>query len=120
MHKVFKNKVQGCSTPLIGLNAIGGNIFVLSRKQTKTNRNIVQTFLLRNLAMSDLLMGVYMLLIALADIYFGEYFPMQAEKWRSGITCRIAGTLGILSSEASVFFVTLISTDRFMSIRFPY
>ena len=105
---------------LIGLNAIGGNIFVLSRKQTKTNRNIVQTFLLRNLAMSDLLMGVYMLLIALADIYFGEYFPMQAEKWRSGITCRIAGTLAILSSEASVFFVTLISTDRFMSIGFPH
>ena len=45
---------------------------------------------------------------------------MQAETWRSGITCRIAGTISILSSEASVFFVTLISIDRFICIRYPY
>ena len=105
---------------LIGLNALGGNVFVLSQKQKKTGKNKVQTFLLCNLAVSDLLMGVYMLLIASADIYFGEYFPMNAEAWRSGITCRIAGTISILSSEASVFFVTLISIDRYLNIRYPH
>ena len=103
---------------LIGLNAIGGNIFVLSRRQKTTSKNKIQTFLLRNLAMADLLIGVYMLLIASADIYFGEYFPMRAETWRSSITCRIAGTISIVSSEASVFFVTLISVDRFVSIKY--
>ena len=103
---------------LIGLNAIGGNIFVLSRRQKIVDKNKVQTFLLRNLAMSDLLMGFYNLLIASADIYFGEYFPMQAEAWRSGITCKIAGTISIVSSEASVFFVTMISIDRFVSIKY--
>ena len=103
---------------LIGLNAIGGNIFVLSRRQKIVDKNKVQTFLLRNLAMSDLLMGFYMLLIASADIYFGQYFPMQAEAWRSGITCRIAGAISIVSSQASVFFVTLISIDRFVSIKY--
>ena len=45
---------------------------------------------------------------------------MQSETWRSGITCRIAGSLSIISSEASVFFVTLISIDRFICIRFPF
>ena len=104
---------------LIGVNAIGGNIFVLFRRQKTTDKDNVQTFMLRNLAMSDLLMGVYMLLIASADIKFGDYFPMQAETWRSGVTCRIAGTLSILSSEASVFFVTLISIDRFICIKYP-
>ena len=103
---------------LIGLNALGGNLFVLCRRQKTSNKNKTQTFLLRNLAMSDLLMGIYMLLIASADIYFGEYFPMQAETWRSGITCRIAGTVSIVSSETSVFFVTLISIDRFLSIKY--
>ena len=103
---------------LIGLNAIGGNMFVLCRKKKTTDKNKIQTFLLRNLAMSDLLMGVYMLLIASADIYFGKYFPMRAEAWRSGITCRIAGTLSIVSSEASVFFITLISIDRFINIKY--
>ena len=105
---------------LIGLNAIGGNMFVLCQRKAKVDKNKVQTFLLSHLAMSDLLMGVYMLLVASADINFGEYFPMRAETWRSGIMCKIAGTISILSSEASVFFVTLISIDRFISIRYPH
>ncbi|XP_072017416.1 G-protein coupled receptor GRL101-like [Amphiura filiformis] len=105
---------------LIGLNAIVGNLFVLFREKTKEEKGKVQIFLLSNLALSDLLMGLYMLIIASADIYFGEYFPMQAESWRTGVMCRIVGAMSILSSEASVFFVTLISIDRFMNIRFPY
>ena len=105
---------------LIGLNAMCGNIFVLMWRQKRKDRNKVQTFLLSNLAMSDFLMGIYMLLIASADIYFGEYFPIQAERWRKGTTCRIAGTISIVSSEASVFFVTLISIDRLVNIRFPF
>ena len=104
---------------LIGLNALCGNMFVLMwRKKTK-DKSKVQTFLLSNLAMSDFLMGIYMLLLASADIHFGEYFPMQAEKWRKGTTCRV-GTISIVSSEASVFFVTLISIDRLINIRFPF
>ena len=70
--------------------------------------------------MSDLLMGIYMLLIASADIYFGESFPMRAESLRSGITCKTAGTISIVSSEASVFFLTLISIDRYINIKYPY
>ena len=104
---------------IIGLNALCGNIFVLSYRKVKHDQKKIQTFLLSNLAMSDLLMGV-MLLIASADIYFGEYFPMQAENWRSGITCKVAGTISIVSSEASVFFLTLISIDRFINIKYPY
>ena len=115
---------------LIGVNALGGNLFVLCWRKIKhgknkignkkSDTNIVQSFLLSNLATSDLLMGIYMLLIASADIYFGDNFPMQAETWRSGITCKIAGTLSIISSEASVFFVTLISIDRFINMVYPF
>ena len=105
---------------LIGLSALFGNIFVLTYRKVKHDKDQIQTFLLSNLAMSDLLMGIYMLLIASADIYFGESFPMQAESWRSGITCKIAGTISIVSSEASVFFLTLISIDRYINIKYPY
>ncbi|XP_072043156.1 uncharacterized protein [Amphiura filiformis] len=105
---------------LIGLNAFGGNLFVLVWRNKRTTTNKVNTMLLSNLAISDLMMGIYMLIIASADFYFGDRFPMLSEKWRSGVTCRIAGSLSIISSEASVFFVTLISIDRFICIRFPY
>jgi hypothetical protein len=98
---------------LIGLNALCGNAFVLGYR-SKFNKNKVQTFLCKNLAMSDFLMGLYMILIASA-----ETFPLRAERWRTGITCRIAGALAIISSEPSVFFVTLISIDRFFGVIYP-
>ena len=105
---------------IIGINALCGNIFVIIWRRKSPQKNRVQDTLLTNLAMSDLLMGVYMIIIASADIYFSEHFPMQSETWRSGITCRLAGAISIISSEASVFFVTLISIDRFICIRFPF
>ena len=106
---------------IIGCSAIFGNIFVVWWKRFKQKaENKVQSLLLSNLAMSDLLMGIYMIIIASADVYYGEYFPMNAESWRSSILCRIAGTLAITSSEASVLFVTFISIDRCITIKFPY
>ena len=105
---------------VIGLNALGGNAFVLVLKLLASERRSVQDILLSSLALSDLLMGIYMIIVASADIYFGDYFPMNAESWRSGIICRVSGAISITSSEGSVFFVTLISIDRFINIQFPY
>ena len=105
---------------IIGLNAIGGNLFVMGWRTKYFQNNRLQSLLLTNLAVSDLLMGLYMMIVACADIYFGEDFPMHAEAWRSSTTCRITGTIAILSSEASVFFVMMISIDRFIDIKYPY
>ena len=106
---------------IIGCSAIFGNIFVVWWKRFKQRaENKVQSLLLSNLAMSDLLMGIYMIIIASADIHYGQYFPMNAESWRSSVLCRVAGTLAITSSEASVLFVTFISIDRCITIKFPY
>ena len=105
---------------VIGLNGLLGNLYVLFWRRKTPEKNKVNSILLGNLAASDLLMGIYLLIIGSVDLHFGENFPMQAESWRTGITCRIAGALSITSSEASVFFVTLISIDRFICIRFPY
>ena len=105
---------------LIGINALCGNVFVLVWKKRNSKSYNVQDLFLSNLALSDSLMGVYMLIIGAADIYFGDSFPMQSESWRSSITCKVAGAVSITSSEASVFFVTVISIDRFINIQFPY
>ena len=105
---------------VIGFNALFGNLFVLNWRRHGTRASKVNRFLLSNLATSDLLMGIYMIIIGSADIYFEEYFPMNAEKWKYSIVCKTAGSLSIISSEASVLFITLISIDRFICIRFPY
>ena len=87
-HRLLSNTGLAVITWIIGINALLGNLFVLVVKQKSSTRVIkVQDLFLLNLALSDFLMGIYMLIIASADIYFGNYFPMQADKWRSGITC---------------------------------
>ena len=71
-----------------------------------------QVSFITNLAVADLLMGVYMIIIASADQYYNEYFPANAEIWRHGGLCKFAGFISILSSEASLFFITSIGIDR--------
>ena len=79
-----------------------------------------QSVLILNLAASDLIMGAYMLIVAGADAYFQESYFLHQEAWRSGHLCNFAGFLSMLSSEASVFFITMISIDRFQCVVFPF
>ena len=101
---------------------IVGNVFVLFwRRQRRLQENKVQSILLGNLAVSDLLMGIYLIIIAVADITIGDDInPNNIEVLEFSYTCIIAGVSAMLSSEASVFFITLISIDRYICIRFPY
>ena len=101
----------------IGIFAVIGNLSVMAwRCVNHGQENAVQVLLIQNLAASDLLMGVYMLIVASADAFYQQFFPSFADSWRNGPLCKLAGILSIVSSEASVFFVTLISIDRFMAI----
>ena len=118
--RLLSDKVLVVLMWLIGINALVGNMFVLVWRQVYTKKYKVQDILLSNLAMSDSLMGFYMLIVASADINYGEHFPMQSETWRTGIVCRIAGALSIASTELSIFFLVLISVDRFIGIKYPY
>ena len=105
---------------IFGLFAFVGNLSVLLWRCVRQGReNIIQVLLIENLAASDLLMGVYMLMIASADAYYQQYFPSESDGWRNGPLCKLAGALSVLSSEASVFFITLISIDRFLAIKYP-
>ena len=104
---------------IIGLNALFGNLFVLLWRIRNRYSSKVQDIFLYNLALSDTLMGAYMIAIVSADIYFGDTFPMNSQSWRQSYLCKIAGACSITSSEASILFVTLITVDRFIAMRFP-
>ena len=82
--------------------------------------NRVHSFLLTNLAMSDLLMGIYLLIIAIKDMQWqGEYF-LHDFKWRSGVPCAFTGVLSMVSSEVSVLMLTVITTDRLICVVFAF
>lgn len=105
---------------LLGLSAIVCNVVTFCVRVKEKDRNKVQTILILNLSLSDFLMGINMTLLAAADVYYANYFPSYSESWRKGYVCKIAGMLSILSSEASVFFITLISIDRMLGIKYPF
>ncbi|XP_038052726.1 uncharacterized protein LOC119725394 [Patiria miniata] len=120
---LMRNQLLRVSMWVLGLSALIGNAVVIIwrclQDKEKGGKWIHSSFVL-NLAISDLMMGVYMLIIAGADIYFGADYSDVASEWRSSIVCKIAGVMSVLSSEASVFFVTLISLNCFFSIVFPF
>ena len=117
---LMKNKgVQVCVW-ILGLSALVGNLFAIVMRVIIKEDNKVHSFLLTNLAISDLLMGVYLLIIAIKDVQWqGEYFKHD-NNWRSGTTCAVTGVLSMVSSEVSVLMLTLITTDRLICIVFPF
>ena len=63
-----------------------GNIIVIIwrfRERKHVSQNKIQILLIMNLAISDLLMGVYMIIIGSADGYFGQDYFLYATEWRS-------------------------------------
>ncbi|XP_038052607.1 G-protein coupled receptor GRL101-like [Patiria miniata] len=108
---------------VLGISALFGNFVVIVWRLRHQEGNEVKkthSLLIANLAVSDFIMGVYMLIIAAADIHYGERYSSQAAQWRTSAPCKAAGVLSVLSSEASVFFVTMISLDCLLGIVFPF
>ena len=117
---LMKNKgVQVCAW-ILGLTAVLGNLFAILMRVVVKEDNKVQSFLLTNLAISDLLMGIYLLIIAIKDLQWqGEYF-LHDFKWRSGVPCALTGVLSMVSSEVSVLMVSVVTTDRLICVVFPF
>ena len=77
------------------------------------------SLLISLLAFSDILMGVYLLIIASVDAYYRGVYIVHDVTWRASIGCRLAGFLSTFSSELSVLTLTTITLDRFFAITFP-
>ena len=117
---LMKNKTVQVCIWILGILAFLGNLLVIIWRAIDKEESRVQSCLLTNLAIADLLMGVYLLTIAIMDVRWqGEYFKHDME-WRSGLGCQIVGVLSMLSSEVSVLILTVITMDRFICIIFPF
>ncbi|PIK59092.1 putative G-protein coupled receptor [Apostichopus japonicus] len=105
---------------ILGLSSFLGNIAVIIRRLKSREKNKIQACLIFNLAISDGFMGVYMLIIAIADVRFRDVYVYKASDWLNSFTCSLAGTLCVISSEVSVYIITIVSLDRFICVVFPF
>ncbi|XP_078369213.1 uncharacterized protein LOC144653157 isoform X3 [Oculina patagonica] len=117
---LMKNKTLQIFIWILGIMAFAGNLIVVVWRCFMKEENRVHAFLLTNLAVSDFLMGLYLLIIAIKDTQWqGEYFKHDFT-WRTGKLCQFAGVLSMVSSEVSVAMLTIITADRLICIVFPF
>jgi hypothetical protein len=86
------------------------------RQMLKSGYNVFVT----SLCLSDLFMGIYLVVISAADeLYRGKY-AWNEKQWKPSAMCQLAGFLSFLSNEVSSFMICLITLDRFIVLRFPF
>ncbi|XP_050710992.1 G-protein coupled receptor GRL101-like isoform X2 [Eriocheir sinensis] len=106
---------------VVGFVALIGNTFVIIwRLMYPSGNKKNHSLLFVNLALGDLMMGVYLLMIAGVDIAYRGVYRMHEQKWRSSLLCQAAGFFSTFSSEASVFTLTVITLDRLTMIISDY
>ena len=105
----------------MAVSAFAGNALVILYRVvgTKACRGQSYWLFVVNLGMSDLLMGVYLIIIASATAQFSGEYALHDTTWRHGPVCQLAGVITTVSSETSAIFMLLVTLDRFVAIRFP-
>ncbi|XP_054163952.1 relaxin receptor 2-like [Oppia nitens] len=117
---LLDNVILRVSVWIVALVACVGNLFVLIGRMMMHEMNEVHSFFIKNLALADLVMSVYLFIIAYYDNLFrGEYIRHE-ERWRGSWQCILCGLLSTISSEASVFTLTIITIDRYLSVLYPF
>ena len=107
---------------LISFLSLLGNMFCLVVRvcvRSKTSAGGFNVFV-ANLSVSDLLMGVYIAIIGVADTHFRGKYLFYDDSWKQSVSCKVAGFLSLLSCEVSALTIWLITLDRFIVLRFPF
>ncbi|XP_073968909.1 G-protein coupled receptor GRL101-like isoform X2 [Rhodnius prolixus] len=117
---LMSNMVLRICVWALAVIATVGNILVIACRARYKHCNQVHSFLITNLALGDLLMGSYLLLIAVVDWHYRGVYFIHDSSWRSSQLCSFAGFISTFSSELSVFTLTVITLDRFLVIIFPF
>ena len=68
----------------------------------------------------DFTMGVYLVVVGVADRVYMNIYLWEDTAWKTSVTCKVAGFLSLLSSEVSAAIICLITVDRFLVIKFPF
>ncbi|XP_036979189.1 lutropin-choriogonadotropic hormone receptor-like isoform X1 [Acanthopagrus latus] len=105
-----------CLTWIITVFAVAGNLAVLIILLISHSKFTISRFLMCNLAVADLCMGLYLMLIAFMDYHSHHEYYNHATDWQTGPGCGIAGFLTVFASELSVYTLTVISLERWHTI----
>ena len=120
---VFSSDLEMIANPVLkscfwimSIIVIFGNLYVIISTtklltSTKLNRfSKYQHLIILNISIADIIMGIYLVVIAVYSVYYSGYYGQIDLKWRSSLRCSVIGSLAVLSSEASCFFMVLLTS----------
>ena len=105
---------------------ICGNLYVITStthflKTKKLNTaSKYQHLIVLNISIADMIMGIYLLSIAVYSVYYSGYYGQIDFEWRSSLRCSLIGSLAVLSSEASCFFMVFLTSTRLYAVYQPF
>uniref|UniRef100_H2ZCQ0 G-protein coupled receptors family 1 profile domain-containing protein n=1 Tax=Ciona savignyi TaxID=51511 RepID=H2ZCQ0_CIOSA len=124
--EMIRNEVLRGWVWFMAVAAILGNSYVILKTSLKYKKLRARSavsrsnhFLIFNLAMSDLLMGIYLAVIAGYSTSFSGRYCFEDRKWRTGVTCQYIGALSVVASEATLFILTVLTMVRLYTVLNP-
>lgn len=97
-----------------------GNAMVLWGRFRSRDENHAVSIVIRNLAVADIMMGMYLSIIGVQDFRFRQQYHKVALDWVESWSCVMAGVLAMVSSEVSLLILAFMSVERFILIADPF
>ncbi|XP_051568976.1 5-hydroxytryptamine receptor 2A-like [Myxocyprinus asiaticus] len=98
---------------LVIIITVTGNILVIMAVSLERKLQNATNYFLRSLAITDMLLGVLVMPVAMVTILYGYTWPLPSA------LCPIWIYLDVLFSTASIMHLCAISLDRYIAIRNP-
>ena len=92
---------------------INGAIIFRFLTMKQNNPDCPLTF---SLAIADFLMGVYLMILAVTDVYTNGRFHQYIAQWTQSYTCLVAGIFNFVSTEVSLGILVALSAVRFVAL----
>jgi len=100
--------------------ALVGNSFKLFVLLLSKRKISIAKILMCNLAFANFCMGVFLCMLASADLYSLGKYQNFAIRWQYRTGCKVAGFVSIFSTELAVFVLTVITVERYFTIVHPF
>lgn len=117
---LLTNRTLRYSAWLMSFLTCAGNAMVLWGRFTSRDENRSVSLVIRNLAVSDFIMGIYLAIISFQDVRYRESYHTVSSDWLKSWGCTLAGILSMISSEVSILILAFMSIERFLLISDPF
>ena len=110
---------------IVAIVIINGNLYVIIAinkliMTSKLNKSSTyQWVIMLNISVADLVMGIYLVIIAVYSVQYSGCYGLIDFKWRSSLSCSIVGSLVVLQNEACCLLTVLLA-GSFWKIYKPF